>query len=169
MSKFSPQEKIDAVKNYLNGSKGQREIAQLIGVDHNILRNWIKQFEYHGEVAFKKPYTFYSVQYKMDVLNYMVEQGTSIRETAAIFNIPSPTTLGKWKATYEAGGKDALELNKKGRKTMKNKKKEIKTVEGSLETLQAENEWLRMENAYLKKLNALVQEKETLQRKTKHK
>jgi len=36
-------------------------------------------------------------QYKIDVLNYMIEQGTSIRETAAIFNIPSPSTIYQWK------------------------------------------------------------------------
>ena len=40
------------------------------------------------EEAFKKRYTNYSSQFKLDVLNYMNEHGTSINETAAIFNIP---------------------------------------------------------------------------------
>ncbi|MBY0599792.1 helix-turn-helix domain containing protein [Bacillus bingmayongensis] len=67
-----------------------------------------------GENAFEKRYTFYSSQYKLDVLNYMNEQGTSIRETAAIFNIPSYETLRKWKIAYESGGFDALQSKKKG-------------------------------------------------------
>ncbi|WP_242281311.1 helix-turn-helix domain-containing protein, partial [Bacillus cereus group sp. BfR-BA-01347] len=70
-------------------------------------------------------YTFYPAQYKLDVLYYMNEHGTSIRETAALFNIPS----------YETGGLDALQSKKKGRPTMKDKK--IKPVdEGSIEALQ---------------------------------
>ena len=43
--------------------------------------------------AFKKRYTSYSAQFKLDVLNYMNEHGTSVRETAAIFNIATHTTL----------------------------------------------------------------------------
>ena len=52
--------------------------------------NWVKQFEYNGEEAFKKRYTNYTQQFKLDVLNFMNEKGTSLIETAAIFNIPSP-------------------------------------------------------------------------------
>ncbi|WP_423243515.1 transposase [Bacillus thuringiensis] len=115
----------------------------------------MRRYESSGENAFEKHYTSYSTQYKLDVLNYMNEQGTSIRETAALFNIPSYETLRKWKIVYETGGLDSLHSKKKGRPTMKDKK--IKpVVEGSIEALQAENERLRMKNAYLKKLNALV-------------
>ncbi len=81
------------------------------------------------------------MQYKLDVLNYMDEQGTSIRETAAIFNIPAPSTLFQWKKLLETK---------------------------RIEALPAENERFRMENAYLKKLNALVQNKEKLRNKIKH-
>ena len=52
----------------------------------------------------------------------MNEHGTSIRETAALFNIPSYETLRKWKIAYETGGLDALQSKKKGRPTMKDKK-----------------------------------------------
>jgi transposase len=103
----------------------------------------------------------------------MNEQGTSSRETAANFNIPSPSTLLQWKKQLETEGMDALELRKKGRPSMENKNrntsKKHAPIEGSTEALQAENERLRMENEYLKKLNALVQNKGKSPNKTKRK
>ncbi|GAB6462425.1 hypothetical protein bcgnr5371_19540 [Bacillus cereus] len=168
MAKFSSKEKIQAVKRYLNGSESLKTIAKSIGVTPGLLRGWIRRYESSGKNAFEKRYTSYSTQYKLDILNYMNEHGTSIGETTGLFNIPSYETLRKWKIAYETRGLDALKSKKKGRPTMKDKK--IKpVVEGSIEALQAENERLRMENAYLKKLNPLVQNKEKSRNKTKHK
>jgi transposase len=173
MAKFTVEEKLKAVKRYLNGMEGQRSIATSIGADKAILQTWIKQYQFHGEKAFEKRYTSYTLQYKLDVLNYMNEQGTSSRETAANFNIPSPSTLLQWKKQLETEGMDALELRKKGRPSMENKNrntsKKHAPIEGSTEALQAENERLRMENEYLKKLNALVQNKGKSPNKTKRK
>ncbi|CAH2464269.1 hypothetical protein IIQ_05324 [Bacillus cereus VD118] len=173
MAKFSSKEKIRAIRRYLEGAEGGKTIAKSIDVHPSMLYQWIKQYESLGENAFEKRYTSYSTQYKLDVLNYMNEQGTSIRETAALFNIPSYETLRKWKVAYETGGLDALQSKKKGRPSVEKKKinttKDQGMVEGSIEALQAENERLRMENAYLKKLNALVQNKEKSRNKTKPK
>ncbi len=124
-----------------------------------------------GKKAFEKRYTRYSLQYKLEVLNYMDRQGTSIRETAAIFNIPSYGTFRKWKETYDLKGVDSLHEKKRGRPAMKNtntiSKLNHKVVEGSIEALQEENERLRMENDYFKKLKAFVQKEVELHNKTK--
>ncbi len=112
MAKFSSKEKIQAVKRYLDGSESGKTIAKSIGVTPSLLRGWIRRYESSGENAFEKRYTSYSTQYKLDVLNYMNEQGTSIGETAGLFNIPS----------YETGGLDALKSKKKGHPAMKDKK-----------------------------------------------
>ena len=118
--------------------------------------------------CFKKSYTAYSADYKLKVLNYINEHGTSIREAAAIFNLPTHSLLLSWKHQLETKGVDALKQKKKGRTSMKDEKKPV-PAEGSIEALQAEFERLRMENAYLKKLNALVQNKEKSPKKTKRK
>ncbi|MNE67063.1 hypothetical protein D3C80_1626510 [compost metagenome] len=97
----------------------------------------------------------------------MSEVGASVRETAAVFNIASHSTILSWQRSLELHGIDALQSKKKGRPSMK-KDSNPKLVEGSVEALQAEVERLRMENAYLKKLNALVQNKEKSPNKTKH-
>ncbi|KEK22723.1 hypothetical protein BAGA_16545 [Bacillus gaemokensis] len=168
MTKFSSKEKIQAVRRYLEGAESGKTIAKSIGVASCIFYEWTRRYESYGEKAFEQRYISYTTRYKLDVLHYMNEQGTSIRETAAIFNIPSYETLRKWKIAYETGGLDALQSKKKGRPSMKDKKTKT-VVEGSIEALQAENERLRMENAYLKKLNALVQNKEKSPNKTKRK
>ena len=171
MAKFKSSEKLKAVKQYLDGNESYKTIAKLIGVDNGVFQNWIRQYEYHGEKAFEKCYTTYDLQFKLDVLNYMYEQGTSIRETAAIFHIQAPSTIIQWKKQYETNGKDTLKLKKKGRPSLKkdnqNSVKKQEVNEGTIEALRAENERLRMENAYLKKLNALVQNKDKSPNKTR--
>lgn len=172
LTRFTEEEKIKYAKMYLNGNVGVKAAAKIVGVDHAVLLNWIRQYELHGDKAFKKNYTNYTLEYKLDVLKYMNEKGTSIRETAAIFNIPTHSTVSKWKNQLEEIGIDALKPKKKGRPSMK-KKLNLKTnqipVEGSVEALEARIKQLEMENEYLKKLNALVQNKEKSPSKTKHK
>jgi transposase len=105
----------------------------------------------------------------MDVLNFMSESGTSLLDTAAIYNISAPTTILQWKRILEEHGVDALQPKEKGRPSMKKEKKPTLAAD-SVEALQAEIDRLRMENAYLKKLNTLVQSKEEkLRSKTKRK
>ena len=74
----------------------------------------------------KKSYTNYTAQFKLDVLNYMNDNGTSPNETAVIFNISSPSTIRNWRILFKKGGIDALKSKKKGRPLMKkeNKKNE---------------------------------------------
>jgi len=125
MAKFSSKDKIQAVKRYLEGTEGGKTIANSIGVHPRELYQWIKRFEFSGEKAFEKRYTTYSLEYKLDVIHYMNENGTSLRETAAFFNIPSCETLRKWKVAYETEGLDALKSKKKGRLTMAKEKAKL--------------------------------------------
>ncbi|EJR04057.1 hypothetical protein II5_03764 [Bacillus cereus MSX-A1] len=92
-----------------------------------MVRMWIKQFEYHRIQAFEKGYTTYSAQYKLDVLNYMFENGTSPNETAVIFNISLPELIRKWRIQLHQKGVDAPKSKKKGRQSMtKDNQKSIK-------------------------------------------
>ena len=170
MAKYTSEEKLQAALRYLEGKESSREIAKTVGTDHKAILNWAKQYEYNGAEAFIKRYTNYSAKFKLDVLNYMIENGTSLSETAAIFHIATPSTLRLWKKQFETKGYDALQSRKKGRPSMKkDTKKQPKQapVEGTPEALQAEINRLRMENEYIKKLNALVQAKEKSPKKTK--
>jgi transposase len=168
MGKFTFEDKLKAVQYYLEGKESYRNIGKRMGTDHKSIVKWVALYQAHGADGLKLRYTNYSAQFKIDVLNYMIETGTSLLETAAIFKISAPTTILKWQKRVEEQGIDALYPKKKGPPLMKDKKKK-QLVEGSQEALLEEIERLKMENAYLKKLNTLVQNKEKSPKKTKHK
>ena len=170
MAKFTSEEKLQAALRYLEGRESLNEIAKSMGVHSSGILKWVKQYEHNGVEAFIKRYTNYSAQFKLDVLNYMIEHGMSLRETAAFFNISSPSTLNSWQKQFEAKGFDALQSKKKGRPSMKkesNQQRKETPVKGSTDALEARIKELEMENEYLKKLNALVQNKEKSPNKTK--
>ena len=170
MAKFTNNQKIEVIKRYQNGSDSIKEIAKSMGTSWSVVANWIKQFDYHGLAAFEKSYTMYTPQFKMDVLNYMNENGVSSEQAAVIFKISSPGQIRKWRSQLEKDGMNALFSKKKGRPSMKketNKQPKQTPVEGSTEALQTRIKQLEMENEYLKKLNALVQAKEKSLKKTK--
>ncbi|WP_282156401.1 helix-turn-helix domain-containing protein, partial [Cytobacillus gottheilii] len=79
-----------------------------------------------------------------------------IREASAIFHLPDPSMLRKWKKTWETAGVDALEPKEKGLSIMTSNQRKNKDKSNaqnpSVEELIEELEYLRMENAYLKKL-----------------
>ncbi|WP_235872153.1 transposase, partial [Siminovitchia acidinfaciens] len=97
MAKYTIEQKIDAVLRYQNGHEGVGTVAKSIGVNHEVVRMWIKQFEYHGIKAFEKSYTTYSLQFKLDVIKYMLDHGLSPNEAAVIFGISSPALIRKWR------------------------------------------------------------------------
>lgn len=160
MTKFTKEEKIQAVLWYQSGKESIHSLSKILHVSKPVVSNWVKQHEVHGEKAFEKRYTSYSLPFKLDVLNYMKKNGTSSYEAAVLFDVASPSLIRNWRNLLETGGADALKPKKKGRPSMKKKTKNTAPAKGSLEALQAENERLRAENAYLKKLKALVQERE---------
>jgi len=174
MAKFTVEEKIHSVLRYRCGNESMGEIAKGIGVHESIFSAWVRLYEHHGESAFIKSYTSYTTKFKMDVLNYINEMGTSYRETAAIFNLPTHAMVRKWQLQFEQGGINALESKKKGRPSLKKDTNKPETQiprpdEETVEALQTKVERLEMEIAYLKKLNALVQMQEKLQTKPKRK
>jgi transposase len=73
LPKFCLDEKLKAIHRYQNGTEGVKSIAKSLGINHEVLRMWIRQYEYHGIRAFEKSYTAYTASFKLDVLNYMNE------------------------------------------------------------------------------------------------
>lgn len=172
MTKFTAETKLIIIKGFNPRIIAQIEYARQMEVTRSQFQYWLKLYELHGEDGLKKNYTNYPISFKLDVLNYMVQSGASLMDTAALFKISSYTMVYDWQKKMQTGGVEALEPSQKGHPFMKNKStKQPKQTspEGSVEALEARIKQLEMENEYLKKLNALVQNKEKSPNKTKRK
>lgn len=106
----------------------------------------------------------FSGEFKQKVIEDMLNNGLSIRETAKKYGLPNHEPVRKWERIYLTEGAAALYVDRRGRKSTGRPVKLSKQVE---EDLLAENQRLRMEIDYLKKLNALVLKEEQQNRKRK--
>lgn len=162
MTRFTSDAKLMIIQGYNSKVTSQREYAEQIGVTRAQFQYWLKLYELHGEEGLENPYTNCSVGFKLDVLNYMVQTGASLMDTAAFFKLSSYTMVYDWQEKVKVGGVETLEPRQKGRLSMKKKptkQPKTATAKGSVEEYEARIRQLEMENEYLKKLNALVQKK----------
>jgi transposase len=168
MSKYTKELKLLIAKRYEHENISYRDLAEQVGVDDSVLRYWVLLFRHHGDNAFNFPYTNYPGAFKLRVIQFINDTDYSIREASAIFQIPDPSMVRRWKKKWETAGEGALETKEKGPSTMKshNQKKSTSKdlVDQSREAMEKELEYLRMENAYLKKLEALVREEKSPKR-----
>ena len=118
MSKYSSAFKLKVVKAYLKSHRGIRVNALQYQVPEKSLRGWVARFEAHGPEALKKSFTHRTTAFKLLVLEYMSTHQLSIAQTAAHFNIPSPSTIGVWLKLYNQGGATALKPKSKRRTPM---------------------------------------------------
>jgi transposase-like protein len=117
-----------------------------------------------------KPNKRYTGEFKQKVVETMISERLSYRETARQFDINDHKRVAAWEQIYLEEGKEGLYVERRGRAssvsgTQKGRKPNFdKKVD---EDLIGEVQRLRAENAYLKKLNALVAER--VRQEKKHK
>ena len=161
MSKYTFEEKLEAVLRVVNADLSIHESAHILGCDHTDVLKWTKLYQEHGAEALTNGGARYDGEFKIMVVEYMHANHLSCRETAAIFGIKFHGSISKWERIYYEEGPESLLIEKRGRPPKMSKKSKT-TKDYSNETkedLIAEVERLQMENEYLKKLNALVQER----------
>lgn len=118
---------------YREETDSMNGIAKSLGTDPTLVRNWVKQFDYHGPMAFSKLYTSYPAQFKLDVLQYMKEHGAPVNEAAAIFIISSPSSVRKWERQLRIEGQCALIPRKKGRRKTRQAMKSVDSRQKGLQ------------------------------------
>ena len=99
----------------------------------------------------------YTPEFKQMVVETMMREKLSYRETAQQFEIPDHHSVAKWERIYLTEGPEGFAIEWRGRGSKGRPAKFPKSVE---EDLLKEVQRLRAENAYLKKLQALVLEEE---------
>lgn len=163
---YSTDLKLAIVQEYLQGNVGAKQLAEKYHIGSKAdIQKWVAAYRENGISGLCTTHGTYTGDFKISVVEYMHNTGTSIRKTAAHFNIPSPHSVSKWQRIYYEQGKEALCEERRGRAKKMRVKKPRKPKKN--EDLLAEVQRLRMENEYLKKLNALIQEREKLERPTK--
>lgn len=174
MAKYSLAFKLRVVRYRARYHAGSGATAEHFGIDHSTVRKWCAAYAEHGEDGLKKRYRRYSSAFKTEVLQRMAKEGWSVRQTSAVFNIPSPTTVHQWQRAFAQGGTTALEPRRSTRRTAMAKHKSHtpplpqrpKAPENmTTDELHERLAYLEAENAYLKKLKALAQEKRSAEKK----
>ena len=159
MAKYSDQFKLMIVKEYLEGSLSYRSLARKYGIPSNsTVEKWVNSYKAFGEEGLRKKRSgmVYSVQFKLNVLNFRKQTGASYQDTAIEFGLNNPSLIANWNSTFLKEGIEGLKA--KGRPLMSGKRKQDQSKQGKgmsrEEQLERENELLRLEVAYLKKLKA---------------
>lgn len=166
---YSPELKLEIVQRYLQGT-GDRVLANEYHIGSRAdIQKWAALYREHGMAGLTTVHGTYTGEFKVSVVEYMHNTGSSIRQTAAHFNIPSPQTVNSWERIYDEQGKDALYKENRGGLSKMRIQKPHKSPKDNKENeeLLAEVQQLRMENEYLKKLNALIQAREKSKKLTK--
>lgn len=124
MSKFSKEEKMNAVKRRLEGKESYASIAGSIGAGETTIQTWVLNYEAMGEDAFiRSSNRHYTLEEKNEAVKFYLEGKGSLSATCKKFKIPSAGTLRRWIKVYNdcelkaspAGGKKTVMI--KGRKT----------------------------------------------------
>lgn len=165
--KYSFELKREIVMRYLNELISLKALSVIYGPCISDIQKWVAVYKKHGNIGLNTKNGNYTGDFRISVIEYMKSTDSSARQAAAHFNIPSYSTVCKWKHIYYSKGKDALFFRQPGTAMIKPRKRKKATKTTDIETLIAENKRLKMENDYLKKLNALVQERECSQKRIK--
>lgn len=169
MTKFKKETRIDVVMAIVQGAS-TRGAARDYGVGHNQARKWYRAYISGGINQVMGTTQHYSREFKIQAIEFRLQNGLSYPQAAAALGIPADSTLCVWEKIYLERGADGLQDTKKGRLSKVTKSKKPRKPEEPMireQQLEAENARLRMENDYLKKLNALVAEREKSEKKTK--
>ena len=100
----------------------------------------------------------YTPEFKKRVIETMLEEKLSYRETARRFDVGDHHRIQDWERIYLTEGAEGFAVERRGKRHRGSLNKQLpKQVE---EDLLAEVQRLRAENEYLKNLQALVLERE---------
>lgn len=158
MAKYNYELKLKVVTAYLAGEGGYKSLADHFSIaNESTVRKWVKVYEAMGEDGLKrrKSTKTYSVQFKLDVLQYKLRTEESYQSVALKYGLHEPSIIANWMRIWREKGIDGLS-KPKGRPPM-SKEKKPKKSDSTLtreKQLEREIELLRAENAYLKKLRA---------------
>ncbi|EHR0219579.1 transposase [Clostridium perfringens] len=150
MSKYSYEEKLEAVLRVIKDGMSAQTSAKINGTALVVVKRWVAQYEQLGSEGLTMKHGYYDGAFKVNVVKYMHKNHLSNFQTALKFGIPSDSTVGRWECIYYEKGPHGLHEEKHGRRSKMNsnrfKKKNIDKA--TKKDLLEEIIHLRMENEY---------------------
>ena len=161
--------KLECVKLVLEKHFSAESVSVQKGLSESNVRKWVLLFKAHGEIGLlSRKNQIYTVDFKLKVLQTIDKEYLSLSKARLKFNIPTDSTIIKWRKDFANFGLEGLQPKPKGRpKTMSNFKRKKRKSDKPLtreEELLLENEALRCQLDILKKLQALIQAEEKAKR-----
>lgn len=120
-SKYTIEEKIQAVLDYKSGKKSISEISKTLGMSEanaqtgKAVRRWIAFYDKYGEKGLlpKERNKSYSKEFKEKVIKEYLNGKGSFEDLCLKYDIPSDYTLRKWLKRYNSHG-ELKDYNPKG-------------------------------------------------------
>lgn len=107
--KYSPEDKIKAVKDYILGYRSAYQICMDLGIKYNcsrggVVRTWAKLYEEFGEsIFYDKPHNkAYSSSLKLEAVEDYLSGKVSQRDICAKYKIYSTSILRRWIKKYNS-------------------------------------------------------------------
>ena len=101
------------LKEIISGKKYEDE--EEYHVNKADIQKWKAAYAEHGIKGLTTKNGTYTGDFKVAVVEYMHNTGTSMRQTAALFNIPTLKSVSDWERIYYKEGKEALYEERRGR------------------------------------------------------
>lgn len=101
-NKYTNKEKLNIVKEYLDGHTSYFKLGQKYGLNESSIRKWISKFQTFGEDAFTIPTANlnYNADFKHKVVQAYLNGDGSYKDIAIKFKIHAASTVLQWVKSY---------------------------------------------------------------------
>lgn len=116
--KFTFEEKLEIVNEYLNNGVGSNTLAQKIGVNRSNVKIWIAKYKAYGidGLKYDPKHTRYSREFKLNVVKEYISGSMSYVNLCIKYKIKSTKQLRDWISLYnknkvlKSGGYDSMRI-----------------------------------------------------------
>lgn len=144
MVKYNSDLKAKIIGEYLRGNMSIAELSRNYNLPRRQVNDWIERYHLSGIDSLKRRKTkrSFTVEFKLDVIDYYQTHDESLAEVSAKFNVRA-CQISNWRTSFNRDGIEALRPRPKGRPSkMKHNKKQLRQLINK-----SENERLREELA----------------------
>lgn len=108
MTRYSSE--LQIASDYLNGRGSYNGLSKKYNITPSLIRTWVKTAELNGleSLKVKRTKREYSVDFKLDVVNYYLKSDEGRNLVAAKFNI-SPSQVYSWTKKFQRGAPSCQE------------------------------------------------------------